>query len=110
MNKAIIVSILQEHDFSIDYFNYANERCTAIKKYTPCGEDWFEEFSWKSAKAFTEELENFVDNFDIDEQIEVWLPLRGTRGVPEHVTDLIEDAKWKLEQLEQLLLDIKGVK
>ena len=28
--------------------------------------------------------------------------MRGKRGVPEKITDLIEDATWKLEKLEAL--------
>ena len=59
-------------------------------------------------------LDNFVDaveeittNFDIDEEVEIWIPSRGQSGVPSSISALVHDAEWKLEQLESLLSDLQ---
>lgn len=103
LNKAKIKEIL-EHN----YFWYEEGKDDInFGKHTPCGEDWFEYCSWKSAKDFVQDLERRTQNFDIDEEVEVWIPLRGKRGVPEKITDLIEDATWKKTELEELLKEVQ---
>lgn len=71
---------------------------------TPEGEDWYECIWYDgSFDRFVDSLQKRVDDFDIDEEVEIWIPSRGKNGVPSSITALIEDAKWKLVQLEHLL-------
>ena len=103
MNKATIKKALENCGFGI-----LSEDREAIEfgQYTPCGEDWYERLDWSSAEKFVEDLRRRVNDFDIDEEVEIWIPMRGKRGVPEKITDLIEDATWKLEKLEAVFKEL----
>ena len=101
--KKEIRKILEDNNFGI-----LSEDREAIEfgQYTPCGEDWYERLDWSSAEKFVEDLRRRVNDFDIDEEVESWIPMRGKRGVPEKITDLIEDATWKLEKLEAVFKEL----
>lgn len=106
MNKQRIKEVLESRYFSFD----EDENNIDFYQHTPCGEDWHEVFNFETAESFVKDLEQRVKNFDVDEEIEVWIPHRGKRGVPEKITDLIEDAEWKKQELEELLKALKEVK
>lgn len=95
-------------------FNY-NEVTEQDGKYyielnnnTPLGEDWwFTVWFDGTDKSFVDAVEEITTNFDIDEEVEIWIPLRGKNGVPSSISALVQDAEWKLEQLESLLSDLQ---
>lgn len=105
MNKKKIKEVLEKNYY---WFNEYEDNID-FGEHTPCGEDWFENLDFKTADSFIEDLERRVDSFDIDEEVEVWIPYRGKRGVPERITDLVEDAEWKKQELEDLLKLLKEV-
>lgn len=105
MRKSKIKEILEKNYYWFD----EGKDDIDFGKHTPCGEDWFENLDFKTADRFIEDLTRRVENFDIDEEIEVWISVRGQRGVPEKITDLIEDAEWKKQELENLLKELKEV-
>ncbi|WP_147359866.1 hypothetical protein [Agathobacter rectalis] len=47
-------------------------------------------------------------NFDVDEEVEIWIPNRGKGGCPDSIMDLVHDAEWKQKTLEKLLDDLQG--
>lgn len=68
--------------------------------YTPLGEDWIETYS--DVVNFDElgkEIEDRYNNFDINDETEIWIESRGRNGVPSSIQDLLNDAKWKKEEL-----------
>lgn len=95
-------------------FNY-NEVTEQDGKYyielnnnTPLGEDWWLTVWFDGTdKSFVDAIEEITTNFDIDEEVEIWIPLRGKNGVPSSISALVQDAEWKLEQLEYLLSDLQ---
>lgn len=95
-------------------FNY-NEVTEQDGKYyielnnnTPLGEDWWLTVWFDGTdKSFVDAIEKITTNFDIDEEVEIWIPLRGKNGVPSSISALVQDAEWKLEQLESLLSDLQ---
>lgn len=95
-------------------FNY-NEVTEQDGKYyielnnnTPLGEDWWLTVWFDGTdKSFVDAVEEITTNFDIDEEAEIWVPLRGKNGVPSSISALVQDAEWKLEQLESLLSDLQ---
>lgn len=95
-------------------FNY-NEVTEQDGKYyielnnnTPLGEDWWLTVWFDGTdKSFVDAIEKITTNFDIDEEMEIWIPLRGKNGVPSSISALVQDAEWKLEQLESLLSDLQ---
>lgn len=75
-----------------------------ISRYTPCGEDWNEVIVYDGTdEAFLNGLKERLEGFDVDEEAEVWVDLRGKNGVPSSIRALLEDAEWKKEQLENLV-------
>lgn len=95
-------------------FNY-NEVTEQDGKYyielnnnTPLGEDWWLTVWFDGTdKSFVDAIEEITTNFDIDEEVEIWIPLRGKNGVPSSISALVQDAEWKLEQLESLLSNLQ---
>lgn len=75
---------------------------------TPEGEDWWETIWFDGTdESFAEKVKDRANNFDIDEEVEIWIQGRGKNGVPDSIKDLVEDAEWKQEKLEALSNDLK---
>lgn len=75
--------------------------------YSNAGEDfvftiWFDG-TWSD---FVNSFREYAKNFDPDEHVELWIPGRGTNGIPSSIRDLINDAdsidKFLNEQAETL--------
>jgi hypothetical protein len=77
-------------------------------QYTPCGEDWYESMEiGDNIDYFISRLQDRVNYWDSDEEAEIWIDMRGQRGVPTSIRDLLDDADWKLEQLTNLLAELQ---
>lgn len=61
-----------------------------LESHSPAGEDLIIE---TSRDSLVEDLRAEAENFDPDEHAEIWAEIRGTRGVPESVRTLVEDAE-----------------
>ena len=59
-------------------------------------------------KDLSKRLETEHD-FDVDEEVEVWIACRGENGCPSSIEALVEDAKWKEEQIEKLSDALEGL-
>lgn len=105
-----IMKILDSHGFSFDGIEKQDhEYYIEMNNGTPAGEDWLITIWFDgTSTGFIDSLEEAVNDFDVDEEVEIWIPGRGQNGVPNSIETLVEDAKWKLEQLEELLIDLKG--
>lgn len=66
------------------------------------GEDWWEVLRFKRACDIKDALWERIENWDSDEEAEIYINLRGTRGVPSSIRTLLDDQDWKLEQLKKL--------
>lgn len=75
-----------------------------LSQYSPAGEDFG--FSVSDAN-FIDDVKDFVDEYDVDEHVELWIDDRGTHGIPSSIKTLLEDA----ECIEQMLIDLyNGIK
>ena len=74
-------------------------------QFTPKGEDWNEYLylDKDTDEEFEKKLHERIYYFDVDDEVEPYIAIRGTRGVPKSISALIEDAKWKLEKLQTVL-------
>ena len=71
-----------------------------ISQFTPAGEDWFIELNR------LEKIKEFCENFDPEEEFEMWILARGkVSGVPSP-SKLWEDQMWKKNLLEEILLEL----
>ena len=102
LNK--ITKVLEEKEFSISSNSIQdNEYVIEFGQYTPEGEDWFVYLFYDgSYNNFKEKLTEYSENFDVNEEVELWVENRGRNGVPNSIKDLVEDAEWKQQQLKEL--------
>lgn len=63
--------------------------------YSPENEDVMISFEFDGTdEDFIKQFNEYVENFDIDDHAEMYIPMRGQNGVPDSISDLVEDAKW----------------
>lgn len=110
MNKTFkqIQKILDENNFNCyNIEEQDGEYIIEFQQYTPCGEDWNEYLYFDGTiNGFEKALHERWYYFDIDDEVEIWIPLRGKNGVPESITALFKDAEWKKDTLEELLQSV----
>ena len=101
---------LENNNFSFcDVVEQDGKYYLEINQYTPCGEDWIETIWFDGTlNSFIESLGERVENFDIDEEVEPLISQRGKGGCPSSISDLVEDARWKKDQLTDLYMSLKG--
>lgn len=104
-----IAEILKYNGFSYDEVEEQDgEYYIELNNGTPEGEDWWVTVQFDGTdKSFIDAVEEITTNFDIDEEVEIWIPSRGRNGVPSSISALVHDAEWKLEQLESLVCDLQ---
>lgn len=73
-----------------------------LNQRTPAGEDWWFGFSFKDPNELAKKVLDYYVDFDVDEEVEIWIEGRGTNGIPSSIQTLVDDAKWKEEQLSKL--------
>ena len=97
-----IVKILEDNGFVIgEITKQSNGICVELNQSTPLGEDWWVVIFFDGTNnGFFQEFYKYACNFDIDEEVEVYVVNRGKNGIPNSVVDLVEDAKWKQKTLE----------
>lgn len=107
LNKKII-KILENNDFAYgEVTEQDGEYYIELNQYTPEGEDWWETIWFDgTSKGFIEAVQDRAYNFDVDEEAEIYVSMRGQNGVPSSIKALIEDAEWKQETLEDLSRDL----
>lgn len=101
--KKDIIKILEKNDFIIgEITKQTNAIYVDLNQSTPLGEDWgFAIFFDGTNNGFIQEFYNYAYNFDLDEEVEIFVQSRGKNGVPSSIVDLVEDAKWKQKTLEE---------
>ncbi len=73
-------------------WNVNEDRCITLSQHSPAGEDFFFEIEAENDDEFVDCVEQYADEFDPDEHAEMWVELRGKRGVPKSIRILIDDA------------------
>jgi hypothetical protein len=105
-----IVRILEDNGFYVgepEYSDHHKEYCIEINQSTDLGEDWWMTLWYDGTdEDFIQKFETMVDNFDPDEEAEVYIEMRGKNGVPNSIRDILEDQVWKLETLKATLEDL----
>lgn len=77
---------------------------------TPAGEDWHVTIWFNgSNNEFINSFRKYTEDFDVDEEAEIWIESRGERGVSSSIRVLVDDAEWKEERLQTLLKDLEDI-
>ena len=106
-----IQDILEKNEFNFDeeIIEQDNGKYIEINQSTPEGEDWWETIWFDGTyEGFVNAVEERVLNFDIDDEVDTWIPSRGKGGCPDSIMDLVHDAEWKQKTLENLLDYLQG--
>lgn len=92
-----IVRILEENDFNIgEITGQGGSYYIELSQYTPLGEDWYVVVWFDGTdEDFIDQFDRIYQNFDVDEELEVFMECRGKNGVPTSARELLEDQEWK---------------
>lgn len=90
-----------------DVSEYGSELTIDLQQYSPLGEDY--SFTVvvdkdKQAESYANEVRTYADNFLPDSHVAMWIEDRGTRGIPDSIKELAEDAN-AIEQMNNELAD-----
>jgi len=80
-----------------------------ISKYSDEGEDFSFSIEKSSTENMKKEIIDYAEDFDPEEHAEMWIEIRGTRGVPNSIRALIKDAESIKDGLLNLAEDIGDV-
>lgn len=99
-----IIDVVEKNRFTIhNVEKQGKELYVELGRYTPCGEDWWETIWFDGTNdGFIEAVRDRYNNFDVDEEAEIWVECRGRNGVPSSIKALVEDAEWKESALGRL--------
>lgn len=92
-----IIDTVEKNGFTIhEVEKQGNDFIVEINQGTPLGEDWWEAIWFDGTNdGFVEAVRDRYNNFDVDEEAEIWVECRGRNGVPSSIKALVEDAEWK---------------
>ena len=94
-----LVELIEEKKFGIVS---CEDGFIELERYTPSGEDWIIDLYFDgTTKDFWKKVDECYKDFDIEEDVALWLPGAGKNGVPD-ARGLVENAEWKVEQLKLL--------
>lgn len=111
----ILTNIIEKNDFTCIYDNYdiTNENKTyyfGIFGHGSYGKDLTTELDLKelSIKEFLKELKSYIDNYDINYEVYIWLGPdgHGRNQAPDSIRDLLDSEEEYIEKLKKLYQDI----
>lgn len=110
LNKKI-VDVIENNGFCYDaVVEQDNEFYIELYRDTPAGEDWHVIIWFNgSDNGFINSFRKYVEDFDVDEEAEIYIESRGKRGVPSSISVLVKDAEWKKETLGKMLKDLEDL-
>lgn len=100
----LVIEVLENADFNIgEITEQDGEYYVELSQYTPAGEDWYVIIWFDGTdEDFIKSVRKYANGFDVDDEVDPYLEMRGKNGVPNSISTLIEDAKWKETKLEEL--------
>ena len=99
-----VIETIENNGFSVhEVEKQDNDFYVEINQYTPLGEDWRETIWFDGTdEGFIEAVRKRYNDFDVDEETEIWIENRGQNGVPSSIKALVKDAEWKESMLDKL--------
>lgn len=76
----------------LDWSVHIYDDCIEFEKYSPAGEDFILTITGNDEACVVEQVRECAYDFDPDEHAEMWVEIRGKRGVPNSIRTLIDDA------------------
>lgn len=88
---------------------YPSDNTIELRQGSLRGEDFG--FTINKDEDYIEQIENYADNFDVDEHAEMWVKAKaeGVSGIPS-ITELVDDARDIQKMLYDLVNAVNGLK
>lgn len=104
-----IIKVVEKNDFCLEDVEEQNGKYfVEMNNCRSCGEDWWEIIRFDgTSEGFVKSVRQRANNFDVDEEAEIWIEGRGENGVPNSIKDLVEDAEWKKSTIEKLANELE---
>lgn len=104
------IEIVENNGFSLqEIIEQDGQYYVEMNQSTPEGEDWWEIIWFDGTdESFVNAIKDRAYNFDVNEEVEIWVEGRGNNGVPNNIKDLVEDAEWKQNKLEELASELES--
>lgn len=110
--KKELIDVIKDNGFTCSSIEQQGDKdfYVELSQTTPAGEDWHWTVWFDGTDDnFISALEDDIYYFDVDEQVEPFIDNRGKYGIPGSIKLLVEDAEWKLKQLEKLFDAINNI-
>lgn len=106
-----IIEVIENNEFGHNaVVEQDNEYYIELYQNTPAGEDWYVTIWFDgSNNGFINSFRKYAEDFDVDEEAEIWIKSRGEHGVPSSISVLVKDAEWKKETLGKTLKDLEDL-
>lgn len=106
---AEILRVIDDFEFGvIDNEIQDGENYITLERFTPAGEDWCPIIWFDGTnEGFVESVRKLYENFDVDEEAEIYIENRGKNGIPSSIRTLINDAEWKEDVLGELAEELE---
>ena len=98
--------VCEEKGWNVSEYNYD----LILQKYSPAGEDFYlsiDTKETKNTKKVVKEIRRQADDFDIDDHVEIYIGMRGKKGVPSSISTLLKDAEDIKEMIEELAEELE---
>lgn len=101
-----IINICEDNCFtviSLSKYTDLQEYAVELERYTPFDEDWILTISYDGTyEGFRNAICDTYNQFDVDEDVDLYVNHRGENGIPSSIRELLENAEWKEQKLEEL--------
>lgn len=106
-----IIAMIRAHGFITHKIEGQNGQFyMELNQGTPLGEDWWMSIWFDGTDVdFIKQVWNYYYSFSIDDEVAVYVDNKGHYGIPESISDLIMDAKWKELALKSLAEDLSVI-
>lgn len=106
-----IEDILEKWEVSWETYEQDGDYYTECEFYSDAGEDFvFDIWHDGTVKSFVDSFADYAFNFDPDEHAEMFMGMRGQRGVPQSIRVLISDADSIAETLDSIADELKAIR
>ena len=97
ITKSELYDILKHLVYDI----YIDGDCIEIEYYAN-GKDCNFNFTARTFEELANEIKEVYNNYDIEEELEIYLPMRGKQGVPNSVFNIIKDLEKERDTLKEI--------
>lgn len=95
--------IIEKNGFFFKHKEEQKRRYYALlEQSTPLGEDWCMEFIYKNISDLIQQICEYAEGYNVDDEAEIYIEIRGKHGVPNSIKELINDSQWKKDKFAEL--------